>query len=148
FEDCYCGIGERHTVLAAALHSPCRHGPHPGLEVYLIPPCTDYLPGPGRCQYREFERPSRDTRPFSKIGDEHCHLGVGQRRVMLNSTDFWNVGQEMLEVATKSGRILTVAITACLCPIQNGLDPTPNPSRGFGLSRPQRLQDFRHQRCI
>src|SRR5215510_11933692 len=70
FEDCYCGIGERHTVLAAPLHSLRWHGPNLGLEVHLVPTCTDHLPCPGRCQYREFERPSRYPGPFSKIAHE------------------------------------------------------------------------------
>src|SRR5262245_13227228 len=54
-EDCYCRISERHTVLPAGFHSTCRHRPDLGLEVYLIPPCTDYLPCPGGGQDREFE---------------------------------------------------------------------------------------------
>src|SRR5262245_12277354 len=139
FEHCYCGVGERHTVFAAALHSLRSHGPTLGLEVHLVPTCTDHLPCPGRGQDREFERLRRDPNPLSKIGHEQCHLGVAQRRVMLNSTDFRNVGQKVLEVAAKSGGIFAIAITTRLCPIEDCFDPSPHPPRRLGLSRPQRL---------
>src|SRR5262245_42288191 len=46
FEHRHRRVGEWHTMLAATLHSIGRHGPHPGLEVYLVPPSADHFARP------------------------------------------------------------------------------------------------------
>src|SRR5262245_47816196 len=76
FEDCYCGIGERHTVLAAPLHSLRWHGPNLQFEVYLIPPRADHFAGPRGGQDRELQRPCCEAGPFPKLGHERCDLDV------------------------------------------------------------------------
>jgi hypothetical protein len=76
FEDCYCGIGERHAMLAAALHPIGGHGPHSGLEVYLVPLSADHLAGSRGGQDRKLQRLRRNAGPFPKVRDELCEISA------------------------------------------------------------------------
>jgi len=51
-------------------------------------------------------------------------------------------------VPTPAGRVLALAVTAGLGPIQYALDPAPYPACGLSFRDPDRLDDFHNEHGI
>src|SRR5690349_1039262 len=65
--------------------------------------------------------------------------------MVLDSSHFASCREQVVKMATPTSRIVAVPIAAHFCPIQNPLNSASDSSCGFGLSRPDGLENLHYQ---
>src|SRR5262249_10068609 len=89
---------QRDAMLAAALSTPPRDGPHVVVKIDLGPFCAAYLAGSCGRQHQEFESARGDTVNGRKAAHECRHLAPRHGRQVLDATLAGSC-QQMLKVA-------------------------------------------------
>src|SRR5262245_14359264 len=134
----HCRIAEGNAVLAPTLHSLRRDDPHIPLD--FIPARADYLARPSRSQNQELKRGRTHGVLPTKLGHERADVGIGQGGHMLDLPHLAARGKEVFKMPLPSGRVLALAQTASLGPIQDGLDASAHTRGRLWDRAPYRLK--------
>ena len=81
--------------------------------------------------------------PLPKLGDEGGNVLIGHRGMMA-ARQLRRPRQQVVQMAAPPGGVLAVAEALGLGRVQNLFNPSAHPRGGFGLRRPDRLQDRQH----
>src|SRR5262249_31365711 len=143
FEQVHRSLGQRHAVCLAALHALGWNSPY--LPADFRPTCPDGFADPGGRQDCEFERAGVYALFLAQLDQEARQVVVGHGRIVLDHAHLRALPQQMTELPLPSSPVLTGAITARLCPIEDALDAPTHAARCLRLRRPDRVQHLAHE---
>ncbi|NIO42916.1 MAG: heavy metal translocating P-type ATPase [Burkholderiales bacterium] len=130
-------VGSEHPVLAFALHALGRDKPGFEVQIELRPFSLEHFVGPCSRQDRKLERPRGNAGVGSQLLHELARLRVRQCRVMLHPGYQARSWQELVQVPTPAGRVVTAAIASNGGPVEHRLDTAPKAACRLGLGGPE-----------
>ncbi len=129
-------------MLPATFHPISRNDPEFRVFVYFVPPSTDHFSSAGRGQNQELQGQSCGATLEPQLRHKRPDPIIRKRRMALDFGDFIRPHQKMVEMSLPSRRILPAAISTHGRPIQYCLDPAAQPTPGFSLGAPNRLENL------
>jgi len=114
--------GQGNAVLATGLHPLSRNRPNLRVQVHLGPPRPKRLPRSGGGQDHELKRLCSDGFPLAQARDEVGH-GLVRHSGMVATRELAALRQQLVEMPSPAGGVLSSAQALSPCGVQNALDP-------------------------